>query len=226
MGQGASGPMGPQGDKGDMGPQGLIGPIGPQGQKGDKGDVGLKGDAGLSFDSDAGKRYLQNVTMWCADGDVCKIPKGITGDVVINGRLRSTGSIVLNETNLASRGFTGPFRLRLYDKNTCMDAGQFGGNGDLGCMDNNLWQQFYYSPVTGQLKNVQTGRCLDAGLNNGDGVWGWTDCKNHQAQQFWRKEHILQWKNRDCVDLGNGNHHSGCDGNNNNQKFTWDYIQQ
>ena len=144
------------------------------------------------------------------------------GNKTINGSTRSNGNIILNDNGLSARGFIGPFRLKLYDKNTCMDSGQFDGNGDMGCGDNNPYQQFYYSPVTGQLRNVQNGKCLDVGNNK----WYWENCSNHQNQQFWRKEHLLQWKNGDCVDLGNGNHHAGCDGNNNNQKIAWEYIGQ
>lgn len=80
-----SGPRGPEGPMGKQGPQG---PQGPQGKPG--GEKGEKGDPGLSFDSDAGKSYLKTTTLWCADGDYCKIPeksKGITGDVVIQGGL-------------------------------------------------------------------------------------------------------------------------------------------
>jgi hypothetical protein len=57
----------------------------------------------------------------------------IDGETTLNGSTRSNGRVVLNDNYLASRGFIGPFRLKLYDKNTCMDSGQFGGNGDLGC---------------------------------------------------------------------------------------------
>ncbi|NBP15104.1 hypothetical protein EBU95_12010, partial [bacterium] len=54
----------------------------------------------------------------------------IDGNTTINGSTRSNGNIILNDNGLSGRGFIGPFRLRLYDKGTCMDSGQFGGNGD------------------------------------------------------------------------------------------------
>ena len=106
MGQGPSGPIGAKGERGDIGPLGPkgergdigpIGPIGPKGDKGDKGDAGGpkgdkgdKGDTGLSFDTDAGKNYLKSTSLWCADGDFCKLPdnkKGVTGDLIIQGAL-------------------------------------------------------------------------------------------------------------------------------------------
>ena len=106
MGQGQSGPIGPKGDRGDIGPigpkgdRGDIGPLGPKGDKGDKGADGTPGGPpgpkGESWDSEAGKTFLKNTTMWCADGDFCKLPskfKGITGDVVIQGAIQGQGDI-------------------------------------------------------------------------------------------------------------------------------------
>ena len=108
--RGDIGPLGPKGDRGDIGP---LGPIGPKGDKGDIGPLGPKGDKGVdgtpggppgppgppgtpgtpgtpgkSFDTAEGIAYLKNTTLWCADGEFCKLPgskKGITGDVVIQG---------------------------------------------------------------------------------------------------------------------------------------------
>ena len=110
----------------------------------------------------------------------------------------------------------GPYKVRFFDKGTCLDAGQFGGNGDLACNDvNNAWQQWYYNPTTGHLRNVQTNKCLDTM----GGAWQLNDCNNHQNQRFWRMEHLLRNGNGQCLDVGNKDHKWNCDGNNNNQKL-------
>lgn len=103
--QGPQGPLGPRGDKGDpsiipgpQGPQGLLGPQGPQGNKGDKGDTGdrgglgplgpagpqgvqgNKGDTGAQGPpGDVSKDFMKGNSLWCADGELCKIPAGKTG---------------------------------------------------------------------------------------------------------------------------------------------------
>ena len=115
----------------------------------------------------------------------------------------------------------GPYKVRFFDKGTCLDAGQFGGNGDLACNDvNNAWQQWYYNPTTGHLRNVQTNKCLDTM----GGAWKLNDCNNHQNQRFWRMEHLLRNGNGQCLDVGNKDHKWNCDGNNNNQKLVFDLI--
>jgi len=63
------GPQGPSGPAGPMGPQGVVGPVGAQGPKGADGEVT---NAALTT-------RLQTQTMWCADGDICKIPQGKKG---------------------------------------------------------------------------------------------------------------------------------------------------
>jgi hypothetical protein len=181
-----------------------------------------------------GKDWNKGLHIQNPDGRFTHFPAGdqinyirgntqIDGNTQIYGNTRVNGNVILNENNISARGFTGPFRLRFYDKNTCLDSGQFFGNGDLGCMDNNPFQQFYYSPVTGQLKNVQSGKCLDIA---GNGKWDFYPCNNNQVQQFHRIEHLLKWKNGDCLDSGNQNHHASCDGNQKNQTIVWEYIGQ
>jgi hypothetical protein len=120
-------------------------------------------------------------------------------------------------------GMTGPFKLRLYDKdggNRCMDSGNAwtNGNGDHTCEANNKSQLFFYSPLTGQVQSVGNGQCL---TQNGS-AWNWSPCDtNNPNQQFWKKEHLLQWRNGQCLDLGNNQKKSACDGNNANQKMVW-----
>ena len=145
----------------------------------------------------------------------------VNGKLNVNGNANITGDVKVNKLN--TRGFTGPFLIHPYDKDdgTCWDAGQNGGLGTFPCTSTNPWQRFWVSPVTGQLYNEQKNQCLDIGDNN---VWNWVDCNNHQRQQFTRKEHTLQWRNQDCVDVGSATHHYACDGNNANQKFRYEYV--
>jgi hypothetical protein len=91
---GAIGQPGPAGAKGDSGLVGwndfneaqkldLINKLkvfnefkGGKGDKGDRGEQGAAGAAGLGYDSDQGKNFLKGTSLWCADGDVCKLPAG------------------------------------------------------------------------------------------------------------------------------------------------------
>jgi hypothetical protein len=105
--QGPIGPLGPSGPIGEPGvsnipgPQGLIGlqgPIGLQGIQGLKGDQGIQGIQGLKGDQgiqglvgpiglqgiqgpigDVSKDFMKANGMWCADGELCKIPVGKKG---------------------------------------------------------------------------------------------------------------------------------------------------
>ena len=69
---GPLGPLGPQGPKGEPsnipGPMGPQGPLGPQGPQGIQGTIGPKGE--VSFD------FMKQNTLWCADGEICKLPAG------------------------------------------------------------------------------------------------------------------------------------------------------
>jgi hypothetical protein len=86
MGAGTPGPAGPSGIRGDTGP------LGAKGDKGDKGDTGNIGDA------NAVKAAMQPNTLWCADGDFCKLPnkKGIQGNGDFNIQLASKNGIVFS----------------------------------------------------------------------------------------------------------------------------------
>jgi hypothetical protein len=94
MGQSQPGPLGPQGEQGPLGPQGLrgmqgeqgsastvagpTGPIGTIGPKGDRGETGaastIPGPSG-----EVTKDFMKNNSLWCADGELCKIPAGKKG---------------------------------------------------------------------------------------------------------------------------------------------------
>lgn len=131
--QGPQGPLGPRGDKGDpsiipgpQGPQGLLGPQGPQGpqgNKGDKGDTGdrgglgplgpagpqgvqgNKGDTGAQGPpGDVSKDFMKGNSLWCADGELCKIPAGKTGIDYhsiggVNGYKFTQNDILISKSN-------------------------------------------------------------------------------------------------------------------------------
>jgi hypothetical protein len=157
MGGAQPGPQGEQGPKGDTGltgpagPMGLQGPAGgPKGDMGPKGDIGptgLKGDAGLTgpagpigltgpqgpqglkgIDSDITKITAPNYTLWCADGEICKIPagkKGIQlGDTIIS-QSDDWVRLLSNPTD------TGSYNRGLAAKNLYASGKVFAGGRDI-----------------------------------------------------------------------------------------------
>jgi hypothetical protein len=174
--------------------------------------------------------------MWSSDVDGPSLFGNAGGKLMYGGKGGKSALIWDNQGNvtitgkLRTSGYIGPYQMRFYDNNYnnsvgsgCLDVGQGGGLGLYTCggynVNNN--QRFFYNPITGNLYNVQNNSCLDVGNNSN---WNWTACNNHQNQRFNKMQHNLQWRNGDCVDIGNSTHHSGCDGNNNNQKFIFDYL--
>lgn len=73
MGAAKPGPQGPAGIRGDTGLKGADGINGIQGIQGIQGPPGNIGDA------NSVKNSIQPVTLWCADGELCKIPNGKKG---------------------------------------------------------------------------------------------------------------------------------------------------
>lgn len=71
MGQGKQGPPGQDGIPGSQGPQG------PQGPQGDKGPEGPRGPPGIN--GEVTKNDMKGLTLWCADGELCKLPSGKRG---------------------------------------------------------------------------------------------------------------------------------------------------
>jgi len=155
----------------------------------------------LMYGGKAGKKAL----WWDNNGNIA-----VAGDVSIAGKLRTAGHI-------------GPYQMRFYNKNNaCLDVGQWGGSYLNTCAgtNSNDWQRFFYNPVTGHLFNVTKNQCLDASGN----VWGWANCSNDPAQRFTKNQHLLQWRDGNCLDTGNNTSHSGCGATNNNQMFVFDYV--
>ena len=84
---------------------------------------GNKGDPGeLASSQEAVKKalYDKKYTMWCADGDVCKVPDGNTV-VDIGSTIRSPGRMHI----------TGQELLYLLNKNGVVIGKEWGGNGNL-----------------------------------------------------------------------------------------------
>ena len=65
--------------KGSPGKNGANGKDGINGNNGRDGIDGKPGKPGSSFDSPASMDFLKNSVMWCADGDLCKMPQGKRG---------------------------------------------------------------------------------------------------------------------------------------------------
>lgn len=150
MGQGNPGPvgpLGPQGLKGDKGDKGDSGTVGwndfnePQklelvnklknfpefkGPKGDQGEKGEKGDVG-SIDSDANKAFLRGNSLWCADGELCKVPQGKKGldwgyggsKIIDDAQLKvETDDNIFLRTGNKDKIHIGPSHIQFYDANT------------------------------------------------------------------------------------------------------------
>jgi hypothetical protein len=99
----------------------------------------------------------------------------------------------------------GPYVIRLMrrDDNRCLDVGQWDNTnkGHFTC-NGGAYQQFYYDPVTRQLKNVATGKCLDT---NNSSNWNFNDCNSAQRnQQFQITDHgnIYAMYRGKCLDVG------------------------
>jgi hypothetical protein len=153
--------------------------------------------------------------------------KGDGGQLVVNygndfkGGVKIDSDLKVNG-KIKNRGFVGPYQMRFYGHdNKCADVGQNNGFGILKCDDTNKNQQFYTNSNTGQILNAENNKCLDT---NGGNKWAWIACNDGQNQQFWRKEHLLQWKNGRCLDIGNADRSWTCDGNNKNQSFSMKYL--
>lgn len=113
---------------------------------------------------------------------------------------------------------SGPYKIRFYEKNRCLDSGQFARNGDNECSQNNSWQDFYFDPVTGYIRNVQNNKCLDTF----SGKLDWNTCSTHPNQRFWRMENLIRSRNGNCLDISNSNHNSSCNGDSSTQRLVFD----
>lgn len=169
--KGAQGPVGP------VGPAGLIGPAGPTGP------AGSAGLPGAPFDS----TKIKDNVMWCQDG-VCTVPKN-------SGVLFDTSNILFKN----GTGF-GPYHAQFTSQRpmTCMDAENFTTKQSSECKATNAYQQFYLNPVSGQVMNAQTKKCLDAGSN----PWNFVECNDAKnSQKFEYKDGKLEtmFGNR-CMD--------------------------
>jgi hypothetical protein len=248
---GPKGDAGPTGPKGDTGPTGPIGPSGPKGDTGATGPTGPVADL-TPINTDISAIQAYTISMDAVSGVLTakdkagtakrmNIPR-ITKVELVNGKLKATDSrgtasdVTLDiptnaqitdinkKIDAINTGFDGPYAVNFYDKSQCLDSYQFENGTKVGataCAVTNSHQQWFYNNTTGQLKNVAFNKCLD---RDDTGKFNLQACNNHQNQQFYKFEHLLRWKNKECLDTGNGNKSASCDGNNTNQMLKFDKI--
>ena len=126
--------------------------------------------------------------------------------------------------NLVSRGNFGPYRIRFtgsQNASQCLVANATDiGPENCGANDN-TWQQWYYSPVTGNLRNVQQNKCL---MVKDNGKWGMENCNDWSTQAFFRQENLLKYRGNQCLDYADGNRHYSCDSNSGNQQVQFEFV--
>jgi hypothetical protein len=166
------------------------------------------GEAGRVHISGNERLYLLN-----KDGVIIGREWGGNGNLQVQGKL-NTGAAGISDTMM------GPYRIQFYNKgDRCLDVGGAWGGAQNGLWDCNAGvdnqQLFWWNPVTGQIINVASGKCLNAS----DSAWYWNNCNKHQDQQFIKWEsNIRSISKHNCLDIGNGNKNAGCGGGNDNQR--------
>lgn len=241
--QGLLGNKGDKGDKGDTGDKGDKGLLGNKGDKGDQGPLGDRGDKGIQgvqgIPGTQGVGYnidtqLNSITR--SAGDWLRIYGTPTnGTALYNGlSLYDGGGLAVGKFQHVPQGQLhvegvirsavgfGPYTVRFYNKNSCLDSGAFDKNGDFSCDTNNPNQQFSYNPITGHLRHLATNKCLDTIDKN---KWAFNNCNNHQNQRFYMAQNgIKSTSTGECLNVGNTTHHWPCDTNDTNQQAVFDLI--
>ena len=93
------------------------------------------------------------------------------------------------------------------------------------CNGSNVNQQYYYNDATGQLYNVGNNQCFDTMGSGNSGTWKWNTCgAGNGNQRFNKWYHNFQWRDQNCIDVGNVNHNYSCGSTNNNQSFALSYF--
>lgn len=233
---GLTGPIGLQGIqgvKGETGSQGFTGPIGLTGPIGPVGPVGSVGPQGAGYNVDTELNSIKRST-----GDWLRITGTPTsGTALFNGlSINDGGGLAVGKFQHVPQGQLqvegiirpaagfGPYSVRFYNNNKCLDAGQMvaNANGGYACDNNNTYQQFSYNPVSGHVKHLASNKCLDT---MGDTTWVFGDCNNHQNQRFFMAQNGLKSvSSGDCLNIGNANHHWPCDTNDTNEQLVFDLI--
>lgn len=150
--QGPLGPEGPEGPRGPLGPEGLPGkdgvngkdgkdgvsnipgPEGPRGPRGPDGPEGPRGPEGPK--GEVTKDFMKGNSLWCADGELCKIPTGKKGIDWNNGTTKITGdanNLVMTGNNNVFLGVGDSPSVRIDKENLILfnsTALQFGGGYD------------------------------------------------------------------------------------------------
>jgi Collagen triple helix repeat (20 copies) len=192
--KGDTGLTGPAGIQGNRGETGLTGPQGIQGipgQKGDTGLAGIQGQIGLAGiqgiqglpgkDGEVTNQFLKENSLWCADGDICTVPKNIvsskditiSGKSVFQGLLTSKGGAIF-ETGSTFDGFS-----NLNGPSTHGGLATFNGNTrfnkNISVHPDNVFSIDEVNVPGGRLKIDATGARLGGDL---------TIAKNATANQF------------------------------------------
>lgn len=236
--QGLQGLKGDKGDVGPWGPTGAVGPVGPAGPKGaaggpyvEDGNYQITGTAGLRFGAPMPRE--QNAGLIKYEPRALMIVGASATDpwkrtIELHNRVDLMGPL-----NFETGHGIGPVKFRHWDKNEgklCLDGGQFDGEktGAHNCGDKNTWQAFSWNPVTGMIRNVQSGKCLYS--NDDSLVFQNCDAGDTERKQFIRGEGgtVQNIRTRKCIDTGSRSRQHNCDGNNGNQKisieqYSWDW---
>ncbi len=102
--QGIKGETGPQGPVGPIGPQGQVGPQGIKGETGSQGPVGPIGPQGpVGGLTPEAEGWVKERAMWCADGEICKVPAGKNIGI---GRNDASAKIHIYDTTTGISGLT------------------------------------------------------------------------------------------------------------------------
>ncbi len=156
-------------------------------------------------------------------------------DMIVNGKFVVAGT-ELKPTLMDKDGFMGPYNIKVYSAVTntssgkCADHGQNAGFGQWDCGGNNPYQQFWYNPATGQVKNANN-LCLTAydisGSNLETGsAWDWQTCTVNPNQTFLKVYRgFMSNHTGSCLTTTTGSHSRDC---NNKSKdylvFTREYM--
>lgn len=98
--------QGPKGDQGIPGPIGRQGIQGPKGEKGDIGPVGPIGKTGPTGPAGGIQEAdIKPKVMWCADGNICKVPSNSTGVDLLNKNITNVNIINSGRLNANEIGF-------------------------------------------------------------------------------------------------------------------------
>lgn len=97
-----------------------------------RGDKGETGNLSTSKDAVKSALYDTKYTLWCADGDICKVPADNKG-INIAGSMSIDGATI---NNTGRMHISGEELLYLLNKNGVVVGREWGGNGNLSVQGN------------------------------------------------------------------------------------------